>query len=64
MEQYFANFIKTGNPNGGELPKWPNANSGDSVQFLRIDLDTRSEAARHEGRYRLLDKLASQPQNR
>jgi carboxylesterase type B len=26
MESYFANFIKTGNPNGAALPKW-NANT-------------------------------------
>jgi para-nitrobenzyl esterase len=61
MEEYFANFIKTGNPNGSGLAKWPAANSGESVQFLQIDVDTRAEEAHHEGRYRLLDKLAVQP---
>ena len=61
MEQYFANFIKIGNPNGAGLPKWPAANSGDSIEFMQIDVNTRTETAHHEGRYKVLDKLAAQP---
>ena len=58
MQEYFANFVKTGNPNGGSLPKWPAANAGDSVQFMRIDVQTGAETERHGSRYQLLDKLA------
>jgi para-nitrobenzyl esterase len=54
MESYFANFIKTGNPNGAGLPQWPVTDSG---KLLRIDVDTHAEADRHAARYRLLDKL-------
>ncbi|MES1261116.1 MAG: carboxylesterase family protein [Acidobacteriota bacterium] len=61
MENYFANFIRTGNPNGAGLPKWPAANSGDTVQFLRIDVETHAAPEQHRGRYLLLDKLAGQP---
>ncbi len=58
MEQYFANFIKTGNPNSPGLSQWPAATGG---EFLQIDVNTRAETARHESRYRVLDRLAVQP---
>ncbi|WP_461488204.1 carboxylesterase/lipase family protein, partial [Pontibacter sp. HJ8] len=38
MLNYFANFIKTGNPNGKGLPVWPAANKGAKVQVLHIDV--------------------------
>ena len=61
MEEYFANFIKTGNPNGDGLPKWSAENSGDAVSFMRIGVDTRAETEQHRSRYLALDKLATQP---
>ena len=56
MQEYFANFVKTGNPNGAGLPKWPAANDG---QFLRIDVETRAEKDQHRGRYEVLDRLSA-----
>jgi para-nitrobenzyl esterase len=59
MQEYFANFIKTGDPNGADLPKWMPYN-GDTLSPRmildanpRLGLDTRRE------RYRLLDWIES-----
>ncbi|MCJ8164153.1 carboxylesterase family protein [Pontibacter sp. E15-1] len=57
MQGYFANFIKTGNPNGKALPNWPAANKGDQVQVLHIDVNTVARHEQHRARYELLDKL-------
>jgi para-nitrobenzyl esterase len=58
MESYFANFIKTGNPNGVALPKW-NANiKGGVVSFMNINVKTilEKENTQFRGRYVFLDK--------
>jgi len=52
MSAYWANFIKTGNPNGGDLPLWPQA-SADASQIQRqvIDVDTHRAAFPEQARY-------------
>lgn len=57
MQNYFANFIKTGNPNGKGLPQWPEANKGDKVQIMHIDVHTVAQPEVHRARYEFLDKL-------
>ena len=52
MSGYWANFIKTGNPNGDGLPLWPQA-STDATQIQRqiIDVDTHRSAFPEQARY-------------
>ena len=56
MQEYFANFIKTGNPNGRGLPKWPKFDHG---QRLIIDVNTRAEKDKVRARYEFLDQFSS-----
>jgi para-nitrobenzyl esterase len=57
MQSFFANLVKTGDPNGPDLPAWPAANQGDSVQVMRIDSASRAEPEQHRARYEFLDSL-------
>jgi para-nitrobenzyl esterase len=54
MQEYFANFIKSGNPNGEGLPDWPTFSAN---QRLIIDVITRAEADKVRGRYEFLEQL-------
>jgi para-nitrobenzyl esterase len=38
MQAYFANFIKSGNPNGAGLPEWPQASSGAGSRLMKLDV--------------------------
>jgi para-nitrobenzyl esterase len=54
MQEYFANFIKTGNPNGPGLPNWPMFDTG---QRITIDVETRAEPDKVRPRYQFLDQF-------
>jgi len=57
MENYFANFIKTSNPNGSGLPKWKPNTDGSKVMFMNIDVNSKLESEKDRARYLFLDKL-------
>lgn len=59
MQNYFANFIKTGNPNGTGLPKWSALSKDNGVQFIQIDVNTRPETDKNRPRYLFLESLTS-----
>jgi para-nitrobenzyl esterase len=61
MQTFFANFVKTGNPNGPGVPQWPAANNGPLVQFMRLDLDSRAEPDKTRERYLFLDTVYVKP---
>src|SRR5215207_8192073 len=63
MQEYFANFIKKGDPNGPGLPPWPAAGPGttEPASFMRIDVDSRAEPDTHRARYLLLERLSTKP---
>ena len=58
MQSYFANFIKTGNPNGSGLPTWSATNTSTPVPVMRIDTKTVLQKDADAARYQLLEKLA------
>jgi para-nitrobenzyl esterase len=58
MFTYFANFVKTGNPNGGTLANWPSATPQDKEPgVMVIDVESKAIKATDDARYEFLDKF-------
>jgi para-nitrobenzyl esterase len=57
MLSYFANFIKTGNPNGDKLSEWSAAKAGDKTPpVMNLNTESKMEKAGNDARYEFLDK--------
>ncbi|MQA40942.1 carboxylesterase/lipase family protein [Rugamonas aquatica] len=56
MQAYFANFIKTGNPNGAGLPDWPRASSGKGSRLMRLDVPSAAISATDDARHAFQDQ--------
>jgi para-nitrobenzyl esterase len=57
MQQYFANFIKTGNPNSSGLPNWPKTSSSNIVPVMHIGVIPKVVPAQNDVRYEVLEKI-------
>ena len=57
MQNYFANFIKTGNPNGENLANWPFAAVNDtSPSVMILNMESEAKKVTNDARYEFLDK--------
>jgi len=58
MQNYFANFIKTGDPNGSNQPQWPSTEPNDpNPPVMILDVESQVENAGDDARYRFLDEF-------
>jgi len=58
MQAFFANFVKTGNPNGLGSPEWPAVDNSNGVQVMHINVDTKAMEDKNGKRYLFMDRTA------
>jgi para-nitrobenzyl esterase len=62
MQQYWTNFARTGDPNGGDgsgspaLPKWPTYNAADNWQVMHLNATSAAQPDSDRARFLFLDK--------
>jgi len=55
MNEYWANFIKTGNPNGAGLAKWPDFTKTHEV--MHLNAESKALPEQHRDRYEFLESV-------
>jgi para-nitrobenzyl esterase len=58
MQEYFANFIKKGDPNGAGLPAWKALNRNGNGAVMHINVNTHLQPEVHRERYLFMDQNA------
>ena len=61
MGQYWTNFARTGDPNGGDLPKWPSYSATDGWQVMHLNADSAAKPDGYRERYVFLDSVWGKP---
>jgi para-nitrobenzyl esterase len=56
MSSYWANFAKTGDPNGARLPRWPAYDGRSGWQVMHLRANSQAAPDSHRSRYLLLDE--------
>lgn len=62
MNTYFANFIKTGNPNGSGLPHWTANRSGEPLSYMYLNTisQLKQESPEQAAQFQFLDSWYQQ----
>jgi para-nitrobenzyl esterase len=60
MSAYWANFAKTGDPNGPGLPQWPAYNSESGAEVMHFNAESKALPDEHEARYRFINRMSTQ----
>jgi para-nitrobenzyl esterase len=57
IETYWTNFAKSGDPNGGDAPKWRQYDGGDDWQVMHLDVRSESRPSEDRDRYLFLQSV-------
>jgi len=61
IQTYWTNFAKTGDPNGGDLPKWPAYNQATGWQVMHLTPTPEARPDTLRARYEFLNEQMAKP---